>query len=45
MPITFTERAIGESKMSGSVIREAMVRVALWGLQHRSAQLRRLLRR
>jgi dolichol-phosphate mannosyltransferase len=42
VPITFTEREIGESKMSGSVIREAMVRVGIWGAQHRWQQLRRL---
>lgn len=42
VPITFTEREFGESKMSGSVIREAMLRVGVWGLQHRWTQLRRL---
>jgi dolichol-phosphate mannosyltransferase len=45
VPITFTEREFGESKMSGSVIREAMLRVGIWGLQHRWSQLRRLFRR
>ncbi|MFD2415280.1 polyprenol monophosphomannose synthase [Amycolatopsis pigmentata] len=45
VPITFTEREFGESKMSGSVIREAMLRVGVWGLQHRWTQLRRLFRR
>lgn len=45
VPITFTEREFGESKMSGSVIREAMLRVGIWGLQHRWVQLRRLFRR
>lgn len=45
MPITFTEREIGESKMSGAIIREAMLRVGVWGTQHRLGQLRRLLRR
>lgn len=35
VPITFTEREIGVSKMSGSNIREAMVKVARWGLQAR----------
>jgi dolichol-phosphate mannosyltransferase len=44
VPITFTEREFGESKMSGSVIREAMLRVGIWGLQHRWSQLRRLFR-
>ncbi len=32
VPITFTERELGESKMSGSNIREAMVKVAQWGI-------------
>ncbi|WP_216204624.1 polyprenol monophosphomannose synthase [Amycolatopsis aidingensis] len=45
VPITFTEREIGESKMSGSIIREAFFRVAQWGLQRRAQQLRSLRRR
>lgn len=32
VPITFTERARGASKMSGSVIAEALLRVAQWGV-------------
>lgn len=35
VPITFTEREIGQSKMSGSNIREAMVKVAEWGIRGR----------
>ena len=31
VPITFSERELGVSKMSGSNIREAMVKVAQWG--------------
>jgi dolichol-phosphate mannosyltransferase len=42
VPITFTEREIGESKMSGSIVREAVIRVGMWGLRHRWEQLRRL---
>ena len=42
VPITFTERQIGESKMSGSIVREAALRVATWGIQHRLAQVKRL---
>src|SRR6266540_2391554 len=45
VPITFTEREIGESKMSGSIIQEAFMRVASWGLQRRAQQLRRLYKR
>jgi dolichol-phosphate mannosyltransferase len=35
VPITFTEREIGVSKMSGSNIREALVKVAQWGIEGR----------
>jgi dolichol-phosphate mannosyltransferase len=34
-PITFTERERGESKMSGSIVREALWRVTTWGLSSR----------
>ncbi|MCW2701294.1 MAG: Dolichyl-phosphate beta-D-mannosyltransferase [Blastococcus sp.] len=37
VPITFTERAFGRSKMSRSIVREALVRVTVWGLQDRLA--------
>lgn len=39
-PITFTERALGRSKMTGSIVREALWRVTVWGVRHRIAQLR-----
>ncbi|KZB86591.1 polyprenol monophosphomannose synthase [Amycolatopsis regifaucium] len=42
VPITFTEREIGQSKMSGSVVREAIVLVGMWGLKRRWQQLRGL---
>jgi dolichol-phosphate mannosyltransferase len=45
VPITFTEREIGESKMSGSIIQEAFLRVAKWGLERRWQQLRKLVKR
>jgi dolichol-phosphate mannosyltransferase len=45
VPITFTEREIGESKMDGSIIREAFLRVATWGVERRWQQLRRLIKR
>jgi dolichol-phosphate mannosyltransferase len=35
VPITFTERELGVSKMSGSNIREALVKVARWGVDAR----------
>ncbi len=41
VPITFAERERGQSKMSGSIVREALWRVALWGLSTRPGALRR----
>lgn len=35
VPITFIEREFGESKMSGSIVKEAMMNVTLWGLKGR----------
>jgi dolichol-phosphate mannosyltransferase len=35
LPIRFVERAAGESKMGGAVVREAMWRVTVWGFQDR----------
>jgi dolichol-phosphate mannosyltransferase len=35
VPITFIEREIGESKMSGSIVKEALWRVTQWGFQKR----------
>jgi dolichol-phosphate mannosyltransferase len=45
VPITFTERAVGQSKMSKDIVREALLRVTKWGLRRRASQLRSLLRR
>jgi dolichol-phosphate mannosyltransferase len=44
VPITFAERERGESKMSGSIVREALWRVTEWGIDHRGKQLRAALR-
>jgi dolichol-phosphate mannosyltransferase len=35
VPITFTEREHGKSKMDGSTIREAIVKIAQWGVRAR----------
>ena len=35
VPIIFRERELGASKMSGSIVREALVAVARWGLRDR----------
>jgi dolichol-phosphate mannosyltransferase len=40
VPIRFQERERGESKMSGSIVREALIRVSKWGIDHRLGQLR-----
>ena len=40
VPITFTERELGVSKMSGSNIREALVMVAKWGIDGRRTRAR-----
>ena len=40
VPITFVEREYSESKMSGAIVRESLVMVTTWGLQHRAGQLR-----
>jgi dolichol-phosphate mannosyltransferase len=45
VPITFVERERGESKMSGGIVREALLKVTEWGAVHRSRQLRGLIRR
>ncbi len=39
VPIEFIERTRGESKMSGSVVKEAMLRTTELGLKHRGEQL------
>ena len=33
VPITFVERDLGASKMSGAIIREALTKVTVWGIQ------------
>jgi dolichol-phosphate mannosyltransferase len=45
VPITFVERVYGESKMSGDIVRESLVKVTSWAVRHRLGQARRLLAR
>src|SRR5699024_4911003 len=45
VPITFTERTVGQSKMSESIFREAAVNVARWGWGGRRRRLRSLIGR
>jgi dolichol-phosphate mannosyltransferase len=40
VPITFTEREVGHSKMSRAIVVEALWRVAVWGLTSRSRSAR-----
>lgn len=42
VPITFTERELGESKMSGNIVREALLKVTQWGLAERFAKAKAL---
>ncbi len=39
VPITFTEREIGESKLDGSFVKSSLVEVTRWGVRHRLEQL------
>ena len=41
VPIYFPDREVGDSKMSGSIIGEALKRTTVWGWQRRSGQLRK----
>ncbi|MCQ9370214.1 polyprenol monophosphomannose synthase [Corynebacterium sp. 35RC1] len=42
VPITFTEREIGESKLDGSFVKDSLLEVTKWGVAHRSQQARAL---
>lgn len=41
VPIEFVEREFGASKMTGGIVREALVKVTRWGLSHRWRQITR----
>lgn len=45
VPVTFTERTLGQSKMSGSIVAEALVRVSMWGVVDRWSTIRTRLQR
>jgi dolichol-phosphate mannosyltransferase len=45
VPIVFTERRAGASKMSGAITVEALWNVTRWGVAHRTRRLRRAFRR
>jgi dolichol-phosphate mannosyltransferase len=44
VPITFIERELGESKMDGSIVKEALWRVTQWGIEKRLTDLKKLFR-
>jgi dolichol-phosphate mannosyltransferase len=39
VPITFVEREVGTSKMSQTIVAEALWKTTCWGLRHRLDQL------
>ena len=45
VPITFVERSIGDSKMSGDIVSESLRNITMWGARYRLCQVRSLLRR
>ena len=45
VPIAFVEREVGTSKMRDAIVREAALRVGVWGVQRRAAQVRERLGR
>jgi dolichol-phosphate mannosyltransferase len=45
VPIAFVERLDGRSKMSNAIVREALWRVTVWGVERRTRAVRRALRR
>ena len=42
VPITFVEREYGDSKMNRNIVIEALARTTVWGIRHRSQQLKAL---
>lgn len=42
IPITFVERELGDSKMSGAIVAEAMLLTTRWGIAYRTGQLKSL---
>ena len=45
VPITFVERELGESKMDGSIVKEALWRVTQWGIEKRMNDVKNLFKR
>jgi len=45
VPIIFVERELGESKMDGAIVKEALWRVTQWGIKKRLTDVKNLLKR
>ena len=45
VPITFVERELGTSKMDSKIVKEALMRVTIWGIQKRKNQIRNLFKK
>ncbi len=45
VPITFVERELGESKMDGSIVKEALWRVTQWGIEKRMNDVKNIFKR
>ena len=45
VPITFIERELGESKMDGAIVREALWLVTKWGIRKHLTDLKKLFNR
>lgn len=45
VPITFVERELGESKMDGSIVKEALWRVTQWGIEKRLSDIMKIFSR
>lgn len=45
VPITFVERELGTSKMDSTIVKEALLRVTIWGIEKRKSQLKRLFKK
>lgn len=45
VPIQFVERELGDSKMSGDIVKEALWRVTVWGAKKRTDQLKSIVGR
>lgn len=44
VPITFTDRTLGDSKMDGSFVKDSLGSVTKWGVEHRVSQASELLK-